>query len=104
MISVENFYLVEKFNQKNRERMQDWLLTCDEQDTKQQIQVGHLVEVYLSLLPGNLRPCLVLPRLIHLCDLKSKNSTIFKFGSASEAPPATMTPSRPLTRALTQEC
>ena len=70
----------------------------------QEIQKGHLDEVCLSPLPGNLRPCLVLPRLIHLCDLKSKNSTIFKLGSASEAPPATMTPSRPLTRALTQEC
>ena len=77
------------------------------------LKVGHniglakkpfLMILYLSLLPGNLRPCLVLPRLIHLCDLKSKNSTIFKLGSASEAPPATMTPSRPLTRALTHEC
>ena len=58
----------------------------------------------ITINPGNLRPCRVRPKLIHLCDLKSKNSTMFKLGSASEAPPATITPSLPLTRALTQEC
>ena len=29
-------------------RMQDWLLTCDEHNTKQQIQKGHLDDICLS--------------------------------------------------------
>lgn len=58
----------------------------------------------MTINPGNLRPSLVRPRLIHLELLRSKNSTRFRAGSASEAPPATMTPSLPLTLALTHEC
>ena len=55
-------------------------------------------------IPGNRRPSLKRPRLTHEDCSKSKNSTRFTAGSASEAPPATMIPSFPLTLALTQEC
>jgi len=58
----------------------------------------------MTISPGNLRPSRVRPKLRQRLVLRSKNSTEVKAGSASDEPPATMTPSRPLTRALTQEC
>ena len=38
-MTMKNFYTLEKINKKNHEKIgrfkiQDWLLTCDEQDTK----------------------------------------------------------------------
>ena len=55
-------------------------------------------------LPGKRLPSLNRPRLIHVLELRSKNSTNVNAGSASDDPPATITPSFPLTRAFTHEC
>ena len=57
-----------------------------------------------QILPGNRLPSRRRPRLTQDDCSKSKNSTKLTAGSASEAPPATMIPSLPLTLALTQEC
>ena len=59
---------------------------------------------FIRVIAGNLLPCLILPKLYHCFVFKSKNSKDESDELASEDPPATTIPFRPLNRTFVQEC
>ena len=59
---------------------------------------------FIKVIAGNLLPCRILPKLYHFFLRKSKNSKDDSDGFASEDPPATTIPLRPLNRTFVHEC
>ena len=59
---------------------------------------------FIRVMAGNLLPWRILPKLYHRSVFKSKNSRDEREGFASDDPPATTIPLRPLIRTFVHAC